>query len=415
MQALGKVNKINIRFFNFIRLTTSLESSSFDAIVGGGSVSGLFAAREMASKGMKVLVLEEDHEIGTPEHCGGVVSQKGLESLGIIPRIKTIDNEIKSAVIRTRKKSFTVDSTNQKVIVIDRRSFDKEIAFQAQSHGAEINTRSSITSITFENDLFKIRIKGGEIYNSKYFIDARGVSTLVNKGMRNIIPSGQYEVYAPWIVKDTIEVIFDAELYPGFFAWVIPTGEGKGKVGVAGKNVNPNNAIESFLKSRGKPYSIIRKIYAPIWINGYVKPFFMGKNVIVGDAAGQTKPTTAGGIYTGGMGGIYAGRSIVHSYMESDDDKFLAQYEDNWLSKFGKEFDRLLLLRKVLERLDNKSLDKIFSEISNSTLDKISETGDFDFHSFSLNQFLNTKTTINLIYAFMGNEYRKLIKDLSKI
>ena len=65
-------------------MTTLLESNSFDAIVGGGSVSGLFAAREMASKGMKVLVLEEDHEIGTPEHCGGVVSQKGLEGLGIL-------------------------------------------------------------------------------------------------------------------------------------------------------------------------------------------------------------------------------------------------------------------------------------------------------------------------------------------
>lgn len=396
-------------------MTTLLESNSFDAIVGGGSVSGLFAAREMASKGMKVLVLEEDHEIGTPEHCGGVVSQKGLESLGIIPRIKTIDNDIKRAIIRTKEKSFEVNSTNQKVIVIDRRSFDKEIAFQAQTRGAEINTRSSIIGMVYENNLFKIKIKGGAIYSSKYFIDARGVSILVNRGLRNIIPSGQYEVYSPWIEKDTIEVIFDAELYPGFFAWIIPTGEGKGKVGVAGRNINPNVLLESFLKGRGKPYSIIRKIYAPIWISGYVKPFFTGTNVIVGDAAGQTKPTTAGGIYSGGMGGIYAGRAIALSHTEDDAVKYLPQYEQKWLSNFGKEFDKLLLLRKILERLDNKSLDKIFSEISSSTLEKISDKGDFDFHSFSLKQFLNTKTTLNLLYAFMGNEYRKIIKDLSKI
>lgn len=396
-------------------MTTLLESNSFDAIVGGGSVSGLFAAREMASKGMKVLVLEEDHEIGTPEHCGGVVSQKGLEGLGIIPRIKTIDNEIKRAIIRTKEKSFEVNSTSQRVIVIDRRSFDKEIAFQAQSRGAEINTRSSIIGTLYENNAFKIKIKGGTVYKSKYFIDARGVGTLVNKGLRNIIPSGQYEVYSPWIEKDTIEVIFDAELYPGFFAWIIPTGEGKGKVGVAGRNINPKVLVESFLESRGKPYSIIRKIYAPIWINGYVKPFFTGTNVVVGDAAGQTKPTTAGGIYTGGMGGIYAGRAIALSHSEDEAVKYLPQYEQKWLSKFGKEFDRLLLLRKILERLDNKSLDKIFSEISSSTLEKISDKGDFDFHSFSLKQFLNTKTTLNLLYAFMGNEYRKIIKDLSKI
>ncbi|HSA75134.1 MAG TPA: dehydrogenase, partial [Candidatus Nitrosocosmicus sp.] len=70
---------------------------------------------------------------------------------------------------------------------------------------------------------------------------------------------------------------------------------------------------------------------------------------------------------------------------------------------------------RILERLDNKSLDKIFSEISSNTVDIISNKGDFDFHSLSLKQFLNTKTTLNLLSSFMGNEYRKIIKELSKI
>lgn len=389
--------------------------NTYDAIVGGGSVSGLLAAREMSSSGMKVLVLEDDHEIGTPEHCGGVVSQKGLETLGIIPRFKTVDNEIKRAIIRTKNREIEIDSANQKVIVIDRRSFDKELAFQAQSFGAEINTDSSIINTIFNDNFFKVKIKGGTEYFGKYFVDARGVGTLVNKGRRNILPSGQYEVYAPWISKDTIEVIFDADLYPGFFAWIIPTGEGKGKIGVAGRNLNPNHSLNDFLKKRGKPYSIIRKIYAPIWIDGYVNPFSVGKNVIVGDAAGQTKPTTAGGIFTGGMGGIYAGRSIAASHADDDDVKYLQNYEIKWLSQFGKEFDRLRLLRRILERLDNKSLDKIFSDVSLPAIEKISATGDFDFHAIALKQFLDTKIALNLIYTLMGNEYRKVIKDLSKI
>ena len=396
-------------------MNSLLKVDDYDAIVGGGSVSGLMAAREMSSKGLKVLVLEEDHEIGTPEHCGGVVSQKALESLGIIPRLKTIDNEIKTAVIRTNNSSVEINSEYQKVIVIDRRSFDKEIAFQAQKNGAEINTRSSIISVSFEDGRFKVKIQGGKVFVSKFFVDARGVGTLVNKGKRNIIPSGQFEVYAPWIMKDTIEVIFDSDLYPGFFAWIIPTGEGKGKVGVAGKNINPNMSIERFLEIRGKPYSIIRKIYAPIWISGYVKPFSNGNNVIVGDAAGQTKPTTAGGIYTGGMGGIYAGRAISESVLEDNGTPSLDQYENNWLTQFGGEFDRLLFFRKLLERLDNKALDKIFSNIPKNTIEQISSTGDFDFHSFALKHFMNTQMSLNLIHALVGNEYRKIVKDLSKI
>jgi digeranylgeranylglycerophospholipid reductase len=387
----------------------------YDVIVGGGSVSGLLAAREISSNGFKVLVLEEDHEIGTPEHCGGVVSQKGLEKLGIIPRIKTIENSITKAIIKSKTNSFQVNSENQHVIVIDRRSFDKELAFQAQASGAEINTKSSITSVNFVDNLFSIKLSSGKILKSKFFVEARGISHVIKKGLREIIPSGQFEVYAHWIQKDTIEVEFDTELYPGFFAWIIPTGDGRGKIGVAGKNINPSFTLDKFLEKKGKPYSIIRKIYAPLWIRGYIKPFNLERNVIVGDAAGQTKPTTAGGIYSGGMGGIFAGRSISKSLNNNNDCSYLKDYQNNWLNTFGKEFDRLLLLRKILERLDNKSLDKIFSNIPAIFIEKISLSSDFDFHAVALKSFLNTKTSVNFLYALMGNEYRKIIGDLSKI
>ncbi len=387
----------------------------YDVIVGGGSVSGLLAAREISSNGFSVLILEEDHEIGTPEHCGGVVSQKGLEKLGIIPRIKTIDNYIKSAIIKTKNNSFQINSENQHIIVIDRRSFDKELAFKAQSNGAEINTKSSITSVDYSDGIYNVKISSGKVFKSTFFVEARGVSRVIKSGYRNIIPSGQYEIYAPWIQKDTIEVEFDADLYPGFFAWIVPTGDGQGKVGVAGRHINTGLTLEKFLEKKGKPYSIIRKIYAPLWIHGYIKPFYVERNVAIGDAAGQTKPTTAGGIYSGGMGGIYAGRSISKSLENGNDSSFLKEYQSNWINSFGKEFDRQVLFRKILERLDNKSLDKIFSNISSSAIDEISSTGDFDFHASALKSLLNAKITVNFLYTFMGNEYRKIISDLSKI
>jgi geranylgeranyl reductase family protein len=392
-----------------------VSESFYDVIVGGGSVSGLLTAREISSNGFSVLVLEEDHEIGTPEHCGGVVSQTGLENLGIIPRIKTIENSIKRAIIKSKNKSFEVDSVNQHVIVIDRRSLDKELAFQAQIAGAEILTKSSITSVDFVEGFFNVKLSSGKIFKSKFFVDARGVNAVIKKGFRDILPSGQYEVYAPWIQKDTIEIEFDSELYPGFFAWVIPTGEGKGKVGVAGKNINTSLTLEKFLEKKGKPCSIIRKIYAPLWTRGYIQPFYLERSVLVGDAAGQTKPTTAGGIYSCGMGGIFAGRSISNSLNNNNECSFLKEYQNNWINAFGKEFDRQLLFRKILERLDNTSLDKIFASIHTEAIEEITSTSDFDFHAIALKQFLNTKITLNTLFTLMGNEYRKIINDLSKI
>ena len=67
--------------------------------------------------------------------------------------------------------------------------------------------------------------------------------------------------------------------------------------------------MNEILKEKGE-FSTIRKIFAPIWIKGPIKKFVEDKTVIVGDAAGQAKPTTAGGIFTSGMGGVYAGQAI---------------------------------------------------------------------------------------------------------
>ena len=53
--------------------------------------------------------------------------------------------------------------------------------------------------------------------------------------------------------------------------------------------------IDEFLKSKGN-FSTIRKIFAPIWIKGPIKKFVENETLIVGDAAGQAKPTTAGGL-----------------------------------------------------------------------------------------------------------------------
>ena len=71
----------------------------YEVIVAGGSVSGLLCAREIASQGHSVLVIEEDSEIGTPEHCGGLVSIMGIDELGVIPMRATLDNKIRSASI----------------------------------------------------------------------------------------------------------------------------------------------------------------------------------------------------------------------------------------------------------------------------------------------------------------------------
>jgi geranylgeranyl reductase family protein len=375
----------------------------FDVVVAGGSVAGLLCAREIASKGFSVLVIEEDYEIGTPEHCGGLVSIGGLEELGIIPFRKTFDHMIESAEITSPNgNSFTINAKRQKVVEVSRRELDKQIAFQAQKSGAVIKVRTSFQEITDTG----IRTNEEKI-DCKIFVDARGVSSLIHKDRTGILSSAQYEIYADWIQKGKVEVIFDQEKYPGFFAWIIPSGEGKGKVGVAGRGINVAETLDRILEEK-KNYSIIRKIFAPIWIKGPIENFVEGKTIVIGDAAGQAKPTTAGGIFTSGMGGVYAGQAIS-KFLETNNKSDLEEYQKKWMDRFGKEFEKQLLARKILERIDNNTINKLFESITPEITQEISEKDDFDFHTSSIIKLLGIKGSLKTVQALVGGEIKKLL------
>ncbi|WP_320416600.1 NAD(P)/FAD-dependent oxidoreductase [Candidatus Nitrosotenuis chungbukensis] len=278
---------------------------------------------------------------------------------------------------------------------------DKQIARQAQKNGAEIRVKTPLKEIR-EN---KAITTSGEI-DFKILVDARGVSALAQKDRTGILQSAQYEIYADWIEKGKVEVFLDAEKYPGFFSWIIPSCGGTGKVGVAGRGINAMQTLERFLDQKGK-YSIIRKVFAPIWVNGPIENFVSGNTVIVGDAAGQSKPTTAGGIYSCGIGGIYAGRAIS-KFLETKKQDDLESYQKAWIEKFGKEFERQSFARKMLERLDNKSIDAIFDALTPEMIADISNNDDFDFHTSAIIKMLGLKGSLKVAQTMFGAEIRKL-------
>ena len=375
----------------------------YDVIIAGGSIAGLLCAREVANMGNSVLVLEEDYEIGTPEHCGGLVSISALEELGIVPHRNTLAHHIEAAeIFSPLGKKFSIESKKQKVVEINRRELDKQIALQAKKNGAEIRVRTSFKEIIVDG----VNTSDGKI-NCKIIVDARGVSSLINKDRTGIISSAQYEVYADWIKKGKVEVYFDQKKYPGFFAWVIPSSDGIGKVGVAGKGINVSETIQEFLLRKGNS-STIRKIFAPIWIKGPIKKFVSKNIVIIGDAAGQSKPTTAGGIYSCGMGGILAGRAIS-KYLKSKNENELDEYQKLWMKKFGKEFEKQLLARKILERLDNDAINKLFDSVTPEILKEISNKDDFDFHTSSIIKLLGVKGSFKAAQIIMANEMKNLL------
>jgi len=108
------------------------------------------------------------------------------------------------------------------------------------------------------------------------------------------------------------------------------------------------------------------------------------------------------------MGGILSGRAIS-KFLDSEKLSVLEEYQKNWKEKFGKEFEKQLLARKILERIDNKTIDKLFETITPEIVKDISEKDDFDFHAGSLVKLLGLRKSLKVAQTILGGEIKNIL------
>ena len=342
--------------------------SDWDVITIGGSVSGLLAAKGIAEAGFTVQLLEEDLEIGIPERCDGLVSMKCLETIGIAPTNRVIQNIIKRAILYSPSGlTIELDASRQRVLVLNRSQFDRELAKIASRSGVDIKVGNRVTN-KIEKD-GKVRVESkSDIQTAKWVVNAAGCSSLPDKN--KTLQAAKFEVIGNWFDRDRIEIYFNQIKSPGYFIWVIPISSDSAKIGVAGNGVNQFKILDEFIASKGG--AVVKKTAAQIVVGGPIDNFLSGRIVSVGDAAGQAKPTTGGGIYSGGVGGMLAGKYLGESLSSGDPSK-VKEYEQDWRNLFSREFGLLFRARRILERLDNTNIDKIFKAVlSSDILTKIS-------------------------------------------
>ncbi|MDE1857642.1 MAG: NAD(P)/FAD-dependent oxidoreductase [Thaumarchaeota archaeon] len=378
---------------------------TYDFLVAGGSIAGLTFASEAARRGASVLVAEEHDEIGEPEKCDGLVSLRGLTKYGYPPAPDVIQNKITSAVIHSPSdRHFAVNASSLDVVVLDRSAFDKQVAATAVSNGAEVRTGSRVGRLVQRKD--RVEAKAGDAdVEARYLVDATGPASSPRHG---ILPAAKYELEGSWVREHVVEVFLDAAKYPGFFAWVIPFGRHRAKVGAAGYGVSPFRALDDFLQ--GRECSVLRKVSAPIYVGGPSPRFVEPGRILVGESAGQVKPTTAGGIMTSVAAGVIASKWASQS-VQKGDPALLDRYQKEWERTFLKEMRTMLRLRGIFEKLSNPDLETVFSAMATPRLImKLSQT-DFDFHASALLGALGMSGLLRVAKVIASAEVRSLLME----
>ncbi|MDI6859685.1 MAG: NAD(P)/FAD-dependent oxidoreductase, partial [Methanocellales archaeon] len=115
--------------------------------------------------------------------------------------------------------------------------------------------------------------------------------------------------------------------------------------------------------------------------------------MIVGDAAGQVKPSSGGGIYTGTLCAKIAGEVAAAAVKEGDTSaKRLAEYEKRWRSAIGRELKIGMRINEVVSRLSDSDINELIGMLNDpEILSIISQYGDMDYPSAVVKKLILAK------------------------
>ena len=382
-----------------------MHAYSADIAIVGCGVSGASAAIAAAQRGLSVSIFEEHEQVGEPSHCSGHVGILAFKQFAPDMPTRIIENEIKGAVLHPPNgRPLTLYRPKPVTWVLNRAEFDKHLASLAIESGASLRLGSRVES--FERSGGGVRLKAGGQnagdFSCKMLIDASGCRASISKyvglakpGRGMLVNSAQFNVENLTDVdEDFVEVYFGQGFAPGFFGWIIPRRDGSAKVGIAaGGRANVRECFERFIH-RHRVVSVKLKhakpttapMYHPIPVGGAGSRTYADNILAVGDAASQVKPTTGGGIVFGLACGRIAGETSAGAVEEGDvSASNLRTYENAWRRLIGLDLTAMSWLRRLLYRLPDQQLNRIFRISAELRADDVlNRTADIDFQGRTL-------------------------------
>jgi len=396
-----------------------------DAIVVGGGPCGSFTALNLAKLGVDVNVFEEHAEIGVPCHCAGHLSIKGLELLGLHPLPSDIvENVFYGVVFHSPKgRSFHVRFSSPVTCAVNRVLFDKYIAKMAERAGAHYFLNSVVESVIIEDGLVKAVIvrrgKAEEKFSAKVMVDAEGTSSrilrqtgLVASNRHMLVKAVEAEVEdVQGLETSMVEVFLGRDYAPGFYAWLMPKGDGKAKVGLAAKIGNPRELLQRLMfrhptaSKKLRSAKILQTSFHSIPLGGPIRKAFSNGFLVVGDAASHVKPTTGGGVIFGMTCAKIAAEVAYEALSQNDfSSDFLCTYQRRCNRTLGSDVKFMLRIKKMLDALPDDKIDDAIKFCAKIGLDKtLQNFEDIDFQGRSFLRMLwNPRMPIALFYFFLS-------------
>ena len=343
-----------------------------DAIVAGGGPAGLAAAEALARRGCTVMILEQNHEIGSPIRTSGGSFIEEMTVLGV-----------PSALYHPLSRVRFVAPHNQAVFdypvprfcILDVRGTFQFLAERAIHSGAELRLGVRAEApLTGDGFVKGVRTKGGDLQAS-VVIDATGYrSTLLKQagldpGFQRFGVGSEYDMFAPACDQSEAVLIVGSAVAPAGYAWVCPWGRGRVRVGVGIVHPDARDDPEPYLErlvTEAHRYGVNLKGAQPVEHHTGLIPSeqftekFAGNGILgVGDAVGNASSLVGEGIRWAILAGRMAGETAANAVAKGDVSRpALEPFERQWRKKFGADLRLAHIINQRISRWDDHKWDQ---------------------------------------------------------
>jgi len=367
-------------------------------------------------------MLEEHAQVGLPAHCAGLVSPRAMKLVGASPNL--VLNEIRGACIHSPTgKTLTIGGQKVYALVIDRVGLDRMLAQEARELGATLFLGTRLSGIRRVNGMLGLMTqRDGRVsrIDTHLVVGADGTHSVVagrNGWYRP--PNGvamlgaEAEIRTGGTDREFVHVYIGQDVAPGWFGWVIPVDQARARIGVGTSEPGHDlNRLLTNLVARAKPQMDLRVVKTHGGLVPLAPPERMyARNVLlVGDAAGQVKPTSGGGLYPLMVSARLCARTALTALRRGDfSERTLSGYQRDWNGVLRPEIARERMLRHLFVSLTSREMDALLSILGEDSLSQIvSRYGDIDLQSSLFSRLFTVGITHGMFCHLPGSLWPKL-------
>lgn len=364
-----------------------MKAVSYDAIIAGGGPAGLSAAEALARRGCSALVIEQNHEIGSPIRTSG---GSFIDELAALEIPASLYHPISRVRFVSAGNAAVYDYPQPRMCVIDVRGVFQFLAGRAVAAGASIRVGTKADSPVLQDDhVVGIRTRG-EVLRARVVIDATGYRSVLLKqagldpGMRRFGVGAEYDMFAPHCDEREAVLLVGSELAPAGYAWVFPWGKHRVRVGVGiihpDSDAKPDSYLDALVAGASR-YGVNLLGAQPLEHHSGLIPSecfarqFAGNGILgVGDAAGQASSLLGEGIRWAIHAGKMAGEVAADAIGKGDVSRStLVEFERRWGKRFGANLRLAHKINLRIARWDDRKWDERMEVLKLLTPDQFVE------------------------------------------